>query len=77
MVKSLLIVLKNLQQMQQKKAIQKTAEASGDLVGNLLQIKLQVFQKNQQVNHTQMQLAIKYKKKDIYLHQKDKKLLLN
>ena len=70
-------MLKNLQQMQQKKAIQKTAEASGDLIGNLLQIKLQVFQKNQQVNHTQMQLAIKYKKKDIYLHQKDKKLLLN
>ena len=61
-----------------KKAIQKTGEASGDLVGLIqLQIRLQVFQKTQQVNHTQMWLAMKYQKKDIYLHKKDKKLLMN
>ena len=58
-----------------KRVIQKTAEASGDIV--LLQIRLQVFKKNQQVNHTQMQVAMKYQKKDIYLHKKDKKLLMN
>ena len=61
-----------------KRAIQKTAEATGDLVRNkILQIKLQVFQKNQQVNHIKMGLAMKYRRKDIYLHRKDKKLLMN
>ena len=60
-----------------KTAIKKTAEASGDLVVILMQIRLQVFQKNQQVNHTQMWLIMKYQKKDIYLHKKDKKLLMN
>ena len=60
-----------------KKSVQKTADATEYLVGNTSQIRLQVFQKSQQVNHTQMWLAMKYQKKDIYLHKKDKKLLMN
>ena len=60
-----------------KRAIQKTAEASGDLVGNLIADKITSISKKQQVNHTQMWLAMKYQKKDIYLRKKDKKLLMN
>ena len=59
-----------------KRAIQKTAEASGDLVGNLIADKITSISKKQ-VNHTQMWLAMKYQKKDVYLHKKDKKLLMN
>ena len=51
-----------------KRAIQKTAESSGDLVDNFIQIRLQALKKKQQVNHTQMRLAMKCQKKDIYLH---------
>ena len=45
MVKSLLIVLKNLQQIDalkiaSKRAIQKTAEATGDLLGNKIADKI-------------------------------------
>ena len=60
-----------------KRAIQKTAEASGDLVGNFIADKITNTKKSQQVNHTQMWLTIKYQKKDIYLHKKCKKLLMN
>ena len=60
-----------------KRAIQKTAEASGDLVGNFIADKITSISKNPAVNRTQMWLAMKYQKKDIYLHKKDKKLLMN
>ena len=56
-----------------KSAIQKAAEATGDLIGNKLLIRLQVHQKN----HSQMKLIMKYQKKDIFLQKKDKKLLMN
>ena len=56
-----------------KGAIQKTAEATEDLVGNKIADKIvSISKKKQQVNCTQMQLAMKYQKKDIYLHKKDK-----
>ena len=55
-----------------KRAIQKTAEATGDSVGNTIANKITSISKNQQVNQTQMWLAMKYQKKDIYLHEKDK-----
>ena len=42
-----------------KRAIQKTAKATGDLVGNTIANKITSFQKNQQLNHTQMWLAMK------------------
>ena len=62
-----------------KRTIQKKnpAEASGDLVGNFIADKITSISKKQQMKHTQMQLAMKYQKKDIYLHKKDKKLLMN
>ena len=61
-----------------KRAIQKTAEATGDLLGNKIANKITNYPKKpQQMNHTQMMLAIKYQKKDIYLHKKDQNLLVN
>ena len=55
-----------------ERAIQKTAEASGDLLGNFIADKITSIKKKQQVYHTQMWLAMKYQKKDIYLQKKDK-----
>ena len=72
-----LVPKKNALKIASKRAIQKTAEATGDLVGNKIVKKITTISKNQQVNHTQMRLAMKYQKKDIYLHKKDKKLLIN
>ena len=60
-----------------KRAIQKTAEATGDLIGNKTADTITSYSKNQQMKHIQMMLAMKYQKKDIYLHKKDKKLLMN
>ena len=61
-----------------KKAIQKIAKATGDLIGNKIADKFtSVSNKPQksylQKNCHQMKLIIKYHKKDIYLH----KLLIN
>ena len=58
-----------------KKAIQKTAEASGDVVGNFIADKITSISKKKKL--TKMRLTMKYQKKDIYLHKKDKKLLMN
>ena len=81
MIKSLLILLKksaiDALKIAGKRAIQKTAETSGDLVGNFIADKITRIKKKQQVNQTQMQLAMKCQRKDIYLHKKDKKLLTN
>ena len=60
-----------------KRAFQKTAEATGDLIGNKIEDKITSYSKNLKMNHTQMMLAMKYQKKDIYLYKKDKKLLMN
>ena len=43
-----------------ERVIQKTAEASRHLVGNFITDKITSISKKQQVNHTQMQLAMKY-----------------
>ena len=82
MVKSLLFLLKKYAtdafKITSKRTIQKTAEATGDLVGNKIADKIISYsKKKQQMNHTQMMLAMKYQKKDIYLHKKDKKSLMN
>ena len=45
-----------------KRAIHKTAEPSGDYD--------YLKKKKQQMDHTQMQLPMKYQKKDIYFHKK-------
>ena len=44
-----------------KRAIQKTAEATGDLVGNTIANKIKSISKKQ-VNHNPMWLAMKYQK---------------
>ena len=63
-----------------KKAIQKTAEATGDLIGNKIADKITRFSKKPS-RHSQNNDANKDielpKKKDIYLHKKDNKLLMN
>ena len=75
MVKSLLILLKksatDALKTASKRAIQKTAEATGDLVGNEIADTITSISKKQQVSQTQMRLAIKYQKKDIYLQKKN------
>ena len=63
-----------------KRAIQKIAEATGDLVGNKIADKITSYSKNMQIAEqgcTQMNLIMKYQKKDIYLCKKGKKLLMN
>ena len=59
-----------------KRAIQKKAEATGCLIGN------EILQKNPQKSCTQenchqIKLIMKYQKKDIFLQNKDNKLLMN
>ena len=64
-----------------KRAIQKTAEATGDLIDNKTADKITSTSKNlkncSQKNCHQMKLTMKYQKKDIYLQKKDNKLLMN
>ena len=61
-----------------KRAIQETAEATGDLVGNKIAVRLQVHQKNHTMKkYSQMKLIMKYRMRDIILQKKGKKLLMN
>ena len=59
-----------------KRAIQKTAEATGYLVGNTIASKITIISKEPQVNHTQMWLTMKYQKKDTYVHKKDNNIII-
>ena len=76
MVKNFLIVLKKSTtdaiKTASKRAIQKTAEPTGDLIGNKIADKKLVFRKS-------LMLIAKWKhqKKDIYLQKKGNKLLMN
>ena len=65
-----------------KRAIQKTAEATGDLVVNIIADKITSVSKKSLKNHTmknhhQLRSIMKYQKKDIYLKKKGDKLLIN
>ena len=62
-----------------KRAIQKTAVATGDLIGNKIADKIMsVSKKKQTMNQKQEELGLRtYQKKDIYLQKKDNKLLMN
>ena len=62
-----------------KRAIQKTAEATGDLIGNDIANKITKASKELHLKITQRQMEMnwKYQKKDIYLQEKDNKLLMN
>ena len=65
-----------------KRAIQKTAEATEDLIGNKIADKFTSTSKKNLRNYlqrscTQKKLIMKYQKKDIYLRKKNNKLLMN
>ena len=63
-----------------RRAIQKTAEATGDLLGNKIADKITSCSKNLQIAEqscNQIKQIMKYQKKDIYLHKEDNKLLMN
>ena len=65
-----------------KREIQKTSEATGDLVGNKIANKITSIKKKQQkscktMSCNQMKLIRKYQKNDICLQKKDNKLLMN
>ena len=60
-----------------KRAIQKTAEATEDLVGNGI-AGIAVHQENHAMKkYSQMKLIMKYQKRDIFLQKKSNKLLMN
>ena len=61
-----------------KRAIQKTAEATGDLMGNKIADKItNVSKKSNKELPNEEDVEITTYKKDIYLQKKDKKLLMN
>ena len=66
-----------------KRSIQKTAEATGDLIGNKIADKLSSVSTELQSKKSPKEFIhqncyqMKYQKKDIYLHKKDNKLLMN
>ena len=77
-------MLNNLQQIPlnlvKKRVIQKTAEATGDLIGNKSCATVE-FLKSQKLHHRiiqkrfQMSMIKKYLKKDIYVQKEGRKLL--
>ena len=81
-VKIFLNMLNNLQQMRlkllQKKQFKKSAESTGDLIGNNISNKITKVQKNSQRNNSET-VTIEHdqeirKEREIYLQKKDKKL---
>ena len=61
-----------------KRAIQKPAEATGDLIGNKISDKVTSYSKKPANEpHSNEIPKERYRKKDIYLRKKDKKLLMN
>ena len=55
-----------------KRAVEKTAESSGDLVGNFIADKIASISNKPTSEHTQMRLAMKYQKKDISPQERQK-----
>ena len=65
-----------------KRAIQRTAEATGHVVGNNIADKITSISKKKKTSCkttscSQIKQIMKYRKKDIYIHKKDNKLLMN
>ena len=63
-----------------KRVIQKTAEATGDLIGNKIANRITKVSKNSQQNNlekVQTSMRKKYLKKDTYLQKKDKKIWMS
>ena len=70
---------KDFAMMAGKKIVHKSAEATGDLIGNKIADKITAKpSKNHKMKkHSQMKLIMKYQKRDIFLQKKDEKLLMN
>ena len=60
-----------------KRAIHETAEATGDLIDNKIADKFTSTSTELHSKNLQIKLIMKYQRKDIYLHEKDNKLLMN
>ena len=61
-----------------KKLVHKSAEATGDLVGNKIADKITSASKIRKMKKcSQPKLTMKYQKRDIFLQMKGKKLLMN
>ena len=62
-----------------KKVVHKSAEATGDLIGNKIADKMTAKpSKNHKMKkYSQMKLIMKYQKRDIFLQKKGNKLLMN
>ena len=61
-----------------KEILKETAKTTGDLIGNKIADKITSASKNHIMKkYSQMKLIMKYRKKDIFLLKKDKKLLMN
>ena len=61
-----------------KKIVHKSAEATGDLIGNKIADKITSTSKKSQNEEIQSnEVIIKYQKRDIFLRKKDKRLLMN
>ena len=58
-----------------KRAIQKTAEATGDLIGN--KIADNITSASKKSHNEEVQSIMRYRKRDIFLQKKGKKLLMN
>ena len=80
MVKSILIVLKKSTtdaiKTASKRAIQKTAEATGDLIGTKIADKITSASKKPSNNNNNDGVELTTHKKDTYLQKKDSKLLM-
>ena len=62
-----------------KRVVQKTAEATDDLISSKIANKVTGVSKNSQQNNSEtvkMRMIKKYLKRDIYLQKKDRKLLI-
>ena len=82
MVKSLLILLKKSTigafKIASNRAIKKTAEATGDLIGNKIADKITSYSKNSAKEPHSNGVSNEIpKERYIYIHKKDKKLLMN
>ena len=72
-------VSKNFAKTAGKKILKKRAKATRDLIGNKIADKITAKPSKNHImkKYSQMKLIMKYRKKDIFLLKKDKKLLMN
>ena len=65
------------QKQHRKEQFKKTAEATGDLIGNKIADKITIVSKELQNNETEADVETATPKKDICVQKKDNKLMMN